>query len=107
MNKQKPATTQKRAKNKALSEFRKKHYKELDKNIATWIEIRDNQTNSPKDRNEAAKNIQRSLGAMSPEKEVTKKQTPKNEADVFSAKRKKQITDGINKVLRDLNQEET
>jgi len=55
-------------KQSTLREWRDKHFAEMDENIRTWKEIRDNPTCSAKDRSEAAKNIARSLGGLTPER---------------------------------------
>ena len=55
-----------------LREFREKHFKELDENIRVWKSIRDDEEATDKDKSEAAKNIQRSLGGLSPDKATSK-----------------------------------
>ncbi len=55
-----------------LREFREKHFQELDENIRVWKSIRDNEESSGKDRSEAAKNIARALGSLTPERATSK-----------------------------------
>ena len=63
-NKDKPSTT--------LQSFREKHFRELDENIRVWKSIRDNEDSTDRDRGEAAKNIARALGSLTPDRATTK-----------------------------------
>lgn len=59
--------------NKSLSEWRKSHLiEEMEKNLETWKQIRDNPKCLAKDRNEAAKNIARALAALQPDRTTAK-----------------------------------
>ena len=58
-------------KTNTLREWRDKHAGEMDENLRAWKEIRDNPGASDRDKNEAAKNISRALGSLTPDK-VTK-----------------------------------
>lgn len=50
-----------------LSEWRRSHWAELDKTIATLVSIRDDDSKSARDRTEAGKAIARMVGGMAPE----------------------------------------
>lgn len=67
----------------SLKEWREKHFAELEKDLEAWKEIRDNEAtkiicpnckhellikHDPKHRIEAAKNIHKALGGMTPER---------------------------------------
>ena len=51
-----------------LAEWRRANREQRDANLRTWVEIRDDQENSAKDRVEAAKNIARAIGQLATEK---------------------------------------
>ncbi len=55
-----------------IREFRERHFQELDENIRVWKSIRDNEDSTDKDRGEAAKNIARALGSLTPDRATTK-----------------------------------
>ena len=61
-------TIKDKAYQQALIEFREEHIDELENNMTTFIEIRDNTENSARDRNEAAKNINKMMGSLGSEK---------------------------------------
>ena len=50
--------------NRALGEWREKHFHELDDCLAVSAEIRDNPEASPRERNTAIRNIASMLGAL-------------------------------------------
>jgi len=52
----------------AVAEWRMANIEEMDKNLKVWVSIRDNAENSPKDRTEAGKCIQKALAGMSAER---------------------------------------
>lgn len=64
-----PKKKEDRERTEALSELRRKHWKEVFKdNMKVWKEIRDNPLAKDKDRTEAAKCLARQLDIISPEK---------------------------------------
>lgn len=89
-----------------LRDFRQKYIPELDKNIEVWKKIRDGEIEgaTARDRNEAAKNIQRALGAMTTEKSAPQKED-KKETSPFSKQQEKRITKSVNEVLAEFDKE--
>jgi hypothetical protein len=57
-------TEPKQLDNKALGEWREKHFHELDDCLKVSAEIRDNSEASPRERNTAIRNIASMLGAL-------------------------------------------
>lgn len=66
----------KKAQQEALADFRKKHFKEMEKNLEVARSIRDNPDEAAKNRNEAVKIISRMLGSLVPEKIEPKSTAP-------------------------------
>ena len=89
-------TLNKKFPDETLAEWRKRYMDELDGCMRVWKEIRDDTENSARDRNEAAKNIARSLSALAPDK-VTEKAPTRAELEAQRAdldpKHKRELDD--------------
>lgn len=67
-----------------LAEWRKKHFKQMDRNLEINIQIRDDPNEKAKDRIDASKTISRMLGTLAPEK-IEKKEAPIKKESPFTA----------------------
>jgi len=87
----------KKAYKEVLEQFRKKHLPQLEKTIQVWIEIRDDDEASDRDRLEAGKNIARLLAAMQVDKISAKKsETPPEKKAKLTEKELEEIDDIVN-----------
>ena len=81
-----------------LAEWRKKHFKEMDRNLEINIQIRDDPNEKAKDRIDASKTISRMLGTLAPEK-IEKKEAAVKKESPFTKAEEKKINDRITRVL--------
>jgi len=83
-----------------LAEWRRKHFEQMDKNLAINIQIRDDPNEKAKDRIDASKTISRMLGTLAPEKIEKKEATVKKESP-FTEAQEKDINKRMASVLGD------
>lgn len=80
---------------RGLSEWREKHFEELDANMRVATEIRDNPDSSARDKNEAIKAIARMMGIMGNER-------PKAPGAATQGKAWPELTEAEHKKLEEL-----
>jgi len=83
-----------------LAEWRRKHFKEMDRNLEINIQIRDDPNEKAKDRIDASKTISRMLGTLAPEK-IEKKEAAVKKESPFTAAETRKLNARLKETLGD------